>query len=57
MILYGNLFTLPDVTNFVTTTGEWSSALFDEFEPLIMMLIGVGIFILLINIVIRLFHR
>lgn len=56
MTLPGYLFNLPNVTDFVTSTGVWSSAIFEEFQPLIYMIIGIGLVVLLIGMVIKFFR-
>ncbi len=55
MFLPGILFHFPSVTEFISSTGAWSSAIFDEFSSLLYPILGVGIVVLLIGVVIKIF--
>lgn len=51
----GTLFDLPTTSDFIAEVGSWSSALFTEFEDILFMIIGVGLVVLLLGVVIKIF--
>jgi len=53
--MLGVLFTLPDASSTYAAIGAYSSPLFSEFLPLIYLIAGVGIPVLLIALLVRLF--
>jgi uncharacterized membrane protein YedE/YeeE len=53
----GTLFTLPDATTTLAAAGAWSSPIFNDFLPLIYVLIGILVPAIVIGILLRLFHH
>lgn len=51
----GTLFTMPDATTTLAAVGAWSSPVFNDFLPLIEMVLGILIVAFIIFILIRAF--
>lgn len=50
-----NLVTLPDATDFLASTTEWSSPIFTEFLPLLYLVCGLAIGIGVVAIIMHWF--
>lgn len=48
-----NLITIPDPTDFLASTTEWSSPIFTEFLPIIYLAVGLAIGIGIVMMIIR----
>jgi len=57
MYLLTTFVDLPNPTNFIASTTEWASPLFEAFLPFIYIVVGVGVVIFFFKLITGVFFK